>query len=366
MMPTKEDILERLIELNMQIEAQRGSILSLASSVLGRYVSLPSLHGIIGGKNRDFADVEKKQFLSPAEFQAAWAEQMIAYYEPSKKYWKTADDLPPIIKLYKNPTIRQYILLFQERNYYRWYEQRIRQKPLEPLWVIWFGSNIVFGLYVTLSFLPDGAFKFKPSEVRKVPYNYWTIGNVLGVKGFVNAQTGHLYPIKSIDDLFVFYENIIFCLSKSGYEKAIYTRYIEYLKASPNVLDEPFLIPELHYEGKDKGCLYRLDFAICNPYTFECVGFEISPASSHMHISKTKDKLQQQINAEVAANWERECDKRNSYFSKYGITTITFTDSHLKDIDACFEQIKIYLLKRRQVPQPLEDSLNMLNEIANY
>ncbi len=357
MLLTKNEIKKRLTDLDTQLADQRESVLFLASSVLGRDVSLPSLHGIIGSKNRDFADIERRQFTSVDEFQSIWAENMISFYEPYKKYWKSEKDLPSILKLYKDDIIRQYILLFQERNYYRWYEQRIREKPSEPLWELWFGSKIIFGLYVALSFCDDGTFKFKPSEVRKVPYHYWTIGNILGVKGFVNGETGNLYPIRNIDDLLMFYEHIIYCSSSSVYEKVIYTKYIEYLKSSPNVLEEPFLIPELHYEGKEQKCTYRLDFAICNPYTFETIGFELSPASTHMAIQRACGKTQQQINAELSKKWENECAKRNSYFGKYGITIITFTDSDLKDIDSCFDKIKFYLQKRRHMPQPIDETV---------
>ena len=363
MLEKKKEIRKRIAELDSQLSAQRDGVLSLASSVLDRDVSLSSLHGIIGSKNRDFGDIEKRQFTSVNEFQSVWAENMLAHYEPYKKYWKSEKDLPSILKLYKNDTIRQYILLFQERNYYRWYEQRIREKPSKPLWELWFGSEIVFGLYVALTFYEDGSFKFKSNEVRKVPYHYWTIGNILGVKGFVNGETGKLYAINTIDDLLNFYEHIIYCSSSSIYEKAIYTKYIEYLRSSPNASEEPFLIPELHYEGKGQKCTYRLDFTICNSYTFETVGFELSPASTHVTIKKAKEKTQQQLNEELSKDWEKECSKRNSYFSKYGITIITFTDTDLKDIDACFDKIKFYLQKRRHVPQSIDDTVHKIETL---
>ena len=40
-------------------------------------------------------------------------------------------------------------------------------------------------------------------------------------------------------------------------------------------------------------------------------------------------------------------EKRNAYFNTFGITTITFTDKLLKDIDDCFEQIQAYLILQR-------------------
>lgn len=362
-MRNQHEIEIRLAQLDAELAMLRDEALSIASSILSRDVSLSSFHGIIGSKNRDFGNIEQREFASVAEFQAEWAEKMAAFYEPYKDKWAKDSDLPSIIRLYKNEKIRQYILLFQERNYYRKYEQRVRKKPSEQLYELWFGDKIVFGLYVALSYSEDGTFKFKPSDVRKVSYNYWTIGNILGVGGFVNGETGMLYPITSIEDLLVFYEHIIYCSSSSIYEKAIYTRYIDYLKTSHNVLEEPFLIPELHYEGRGIRCKYRLDFAICNPYTFEFVGFELSPSSTHVAVSHTRDKTQQQINAEFAMNWEKECEKRNSYFRQFGITTITFTDTHLKDMDACFEQVRSYLQRRKQEPKPIEETIQKISSL---
>lgn len=127
-------------------------------------------------------------------------------------------------------------------------------------------------------------------------------------------------------------------------------------------MNEPFLIPELRYDGSTDVHRYRLDLTICNPYTSEFVGFELSPSSSHMAIAGT-GRANADINSELAQKWEKECDKRNEYFKKYGITIVTFTDADLQDIDACFERIKSYLQKRPYTPRPLQDSLDRLNDL---
>lgn len=360
---TEDEIAAKLADLNNQISAQLPSILELASSVLGRNLTVHQFHGIIGGKNDEFAKIASSQFASPEDFQTKWAEKMLEFYEPSRKYWHKEEDLPSVIRLYRNETIRQYILLFQERNFYRWYNERIRCKPGDSMWVLWFGDRPVFGLFVALVHESDGSIRFKEREIRKVSYEYWTIGNVLGVGGFVNAETKKLYPIRTVDDLLSFYENIIYSLSRSKYEKTIYLKYIEYLKSSPNVLDEPFLIPELRYEGTAEVHKYRLDLTICNPYTSEFIGFEISPSSTHMAVTGAKGKTQEDINKELADKWGKECDKRNEYFKKYGITIVTFTDADLQDIDACFERIKRFLQKRPYTPRPLQDSINRLDDL---
>ena len=360
---TDQEVAARLAELESQVLKQLPGVLALASYVLGRNLSVHQFHAIIGAKNNLFANIATGQYISPEAFQTEWAEKMIEYYEPSKKYWHSDEDIPNVIRLYRDKNIRQYILLFQERNFYRWYNERIRYKPGDSMWVLWFGDRPVFGLFVALVHESDGSIRFKEREIRKVSYEYWTIGNVLGVGGFVNAETKKLYPIRTVDDLLSFYENIIYSLSRSKYEKTIYLKYIEYLKSSPNVLDEPFLIPELRYEGTADVHKYRLDLTICNPYTSEFIGFELSPSSTNMAVTGAKGKTQEDINKELADKWEKECDKRNEYFKKYGITIVTFTDADSQDIDACFEKIKSYLQKRPYTPRPLQDSLDRLNDL---
>ena len=53
--------------------------------------------------------------------------------------------------------------------------------------------------------------------------------------------------------------------------------------------------------------------------------------------------------------WEKDTAKRNDYFTKFGITTLTLTDQNLANIGAAFEGIKRYLGpsidQRRSNPQ---------------
>ena len=227
---SKIEIEKKIAELDKLLKERRDSILAIASSVLRSDISIHVFHGIIGSKNNLFANVATHQYTSVEAFQAIWAEKMLQYYEPYRKYWHKEEELPRILRLYNNEIIRNYILLFQERNFYRWYNERIRRKPHEPLTALWFGDKLVFGLYVALVFESDGTYRFKVRQVRKVTYEYWTIGNVLGVGGFINAENDKLFVIKSVDDLLNFYEHIVYSSSSSPYEKAIYTRYVDYLK----------------------------------------------------------------------------------------------------------------------------------------
>lgn len=361
----EEEIREHIKELDQQLLAMRDKVLWRAASVLDRdEVTICSLHGIIGGKNNEYTNVADNQYADFRVFQAAWAAGLLAKYEALPDQYKTEDNgTTRGIKLFQDSVIREYILLFQERNFYKHYQSRIRQKPDSDVWILWFGAKLIFGLFIAMAQTSEGNYRVDHSEIRKVPYQYWTVGHILTVGGFVNGETGKLYRIHSVDDLLNFYENIVYSSSSSPYEKAIYTRYIDYLKNSADILGEPFLIPELRYGGLDTEHKYRLDFTIFNPYTFEFVGFELSPASTHMSISGMKDKTQTQVNNELSAKWNKECAKRNEYFSQFGITTITFSDEDLQDMDKCFGQMKIFLCKRTERFVSLQESIKEINNI---
>lgn len=359
----EEEIKEHIQELDQQLLSIRNEVLGRAAVVLDRdEVTVCSLHGIIGGKNNEYTNVADIQYADFRVFQAAWAAGLLAKYEALPDQYKKEDNgTTRGIRLFQDPLIREYILLFQERNFYKHYQARIRQKPDSEVWILWFGAKLYFGLFIAMAKTSEGKYRVDHSEIRKVPYQYWTIGHILMVGGFVNGETGGLYLINSVDDLLNFYENIIYSSSSSIYEKAIYTQYIDYLKNSSDILGEPFLIPELRYGGLETQHKYRLDFAIFNPYTFEFVGFELSPASTHMAIAGLKDKSQMQVNNELSEKWEKECVKRNEYFAQFGISTITFTDNALHDINSCFDVMKIYLKKRTEVVSPLRESIKVID-----
>ncbi|WP_422767523.1 hypothetical protein ACOX9X_07110 [Photobacterium leiognathi subsp. mandapamensis] len=181
--------------------------------------------------------------------------------------------------------------------------------------------------------------------------------------GLIDPESNEPVKFKKPDDFIQFYRSVLKRVSNSQYEKAIAERYIDYLKKSDTPYEEPFLIPELRYAGKEVKHKYRLDYTILNPYTMELVGFEISPASSHMAIPKLKDVKKVEMNRDLSQKWTKEMEKRNDYFSKFGITTITFTDEELKDIDACFDVISKYLSARGVAKNTLTGSLDKVSEL---
>lgn len=356
--PEEQEIFEYIKRLNVELGNMRDAVLARASQLLGEDVSVGSLHGKIGGKNNIYTNVADDYFPDVKTFQSRWAQGMLDEYRKSTYPCAVWD----IILLYQDDLVREYILLYQERNYYSHIEERQRQKPDRNLWEVWFGDQIVWGLFIAPALLPDGSWRVDHSEIRRAQYEFWTIGHIASVGGFINAQTNQLYRLNSPDDFLNFYQNIVFSLSRSQYEKAICERYISYLQHSANPLAEPFLIPELRYEGKDKQHRYRLDFTILNPYTFEYTGFELSPSSTHMHVEKVAGKTQTAMNKELSEQWQRECSKRREYYSRYGINTITFADKDLKDIDSCFAVIVEHLQKRR-VKRHLSNIIDEIKQI---
>jgi hypothetical protein len=95
----------------------------------------------------------------------------------------------------------------------------------------------------------------------------------------------------------------------------------------------------------------------------ELVGFELSPHSTHMSVSKIKDKKQVEVNAELSKKWNKEMTKRNEYFSQFGITTVTFTDDDLTDMKKCFETMKGVLAKRPIEKIDLEEEIAKIEKL---
>ncbi|MDL2212927.1 hypothetical protein LJC72_05770 [Bacteroides sp. OttesenSCG-928-D19] len=335
-----------------ELQAMQDNVLQKASNILERNVILSSLHGIIGGKNNNYVDCVRTQFWDFEDFFMQWIKGLSDTFEKEKELylkWHQTINIHDkssfrIVRLLKEEDIFQYTRKFLERNFYRNIKERTRTKPDESLWEIWFGYELVYGLMIAPEQTTNG-WRIDKSEIRRTDYNYWTIGHILHT-GFIDAKLNKPYQFTKIEDFYIFYESVLKGLSNSVYEKEIYSKYIEYLKTSDDVLNEPFLIPEFRYAGLKHHHEYRLDFTILNQHTLDFVGFEISPSSSHMSVDKMKDKKQYEVNEELKKKWEKEMSKRNQYFDTFGITVKTFTDTQLQSVDACFEQIKNVLMKR--------------------
>lgn len=347
--------LEELDEiLTEELKKMEKSVLTKYSKEKGWECTIHSLHGTIGGKNNTYVDSVRNQFSDPNDFKAKWINGFIKYIGDSK--------FSPLRNLMKDEEFRNYTLTFLERNFYRNILERTRAKPDENLWSIWFGSgNLIWGLMIS-PVLREEKWTNDVSEIRRKRFHYWTIGHVLET-GLIDPENNETVKFTSFENFCQFYKSILKRVSNSIYEKHFYDYYIQYLSNSDDYQSEPFLIPELRYLGLEKKHLYRLDFTILNPHSMEFIGIELSPTSTHMAVSKIKDRTQKAVNQDIAVKWSKEMDKRNKYFDDFGITIITFTDENLKNIDWCFDYIKNYLEARGEENLNLEEQIEKLNNI---
>lgn len=347
-----------IVELSNKMSSMQFAVLQEALKIDKKEVSIQSLHGLIGGKNNIYIDSVSDSFPTAKQYIAGWLNGLYNYVMNSKNPKENRT-----IKYLKNPLIKDYILLFLERTFYNHYNERVREKPDNSLWEVWFGNELSHGLIIALSLIDNNHYRIDHSEIRRAPYEYWTIGHILSVGGFWDGKTDSMYRLNTVEDILQYYEHIVKSLSKSKYEKQICDLYIEYIRESDNPKKEPFLIPEFRYGGNSINHEYRLDFTVLNPYTFNFVGFELSPASTHMSVSKKDEKTQKEINQEQRDKWEREMEKRNKYFKNFGISVITFTDKKLESINECFDTIKKYLSDRTLAYTSAEVTLQKIQNI---
>lgn len=341
-----------IIDLTESLKEIEDQVLIKVAEIWGEQQSLHQFHAQIGCRNNDFVDSIRQQFMRPCDYISAWLKGLRKHVQATeekqrKKYngkiYQTTSCHKILKCLQRNPT-KKYVLKFLERRFYRQLEPTIRAKPIDDLWEIWFGSNpLVWGIFIA-PVIRFSKWENDISQIRRVKYHYWTVGHVIQT-GFIVPESSKKQSINDLNDIVEFYENICERLSLSQYEKELMCRYITFLNESDDPLNEPFLIPEMRL-NKDKKHKYRLDLLVLNSYTMKFTGFEISPASTHIKVAKTKQKSQAEINSELATQWERESDKRNQYYSRYGISVITFTNQHLVDMDSCFDTIKKYLNER--------------------
>ncbi len=356
---------ELIAQLSEDLNERREHVLERASDLLGRNITVSSLHGKIGGKNNDFTNCVEDKFINFQEFYSAWLNEFNDRCERNEVKLYEGGSLSDLLTLFSDKDIREYTELFLERNFIKNYRARVRNKPEESLWKIWFGNELVHGLFIAPANTPDGGVRIDKSEIRRASYNYWTVGHVMST-GLYDPENEEFYNFSDINELLNYYVSIIKRLSKSPYEKEICIRYVKYLSQSADIMSEPFLIPEFRYEGLEKKCKYRVDFTVLNPYTFKFIGFELSPSSSHMSVSGIKGKKQTVVNEELKEKWEKEMHKRNEYLQRYGVTLVTFTDSDLQDIDNCFSIMESVLGERAELTNDIKREESRLERlIAN-
>lgn len=365
-MPRKKDpIIARIEELDEQLKDLREAAMRRAGFTEFGHKQVASFHGTIGGKNNEYVDAIRQVFLSPEQFLAEWTQGAVdqaAEWDKRdvEKYGKRRQDhaVHDVVRLLQDPVISNYIQLFLERNFYRQHHARIRAKPEDLLWEIWFGSkNQEYGLFITPRY--DDGWENDVSHIRRANFEYWTIEHVLG-SGFVIPKTTRVHKVTDLDALFDMFHNVFVRSAGSVHGAAFAAAYEEFVRNYDHPEQIPFLIPEFRFEGATGEHKHRLDFTILSASRNLKIGIELSPWSTHGRVLAKKKLVQAggeaAVEKERIRQWEADTKKRNAYFEKFGITTLTFTDSDLKDIGTAFTRLGKFLLPPKNKRAALPDA----------
>ena len=292
-----------------------------------------ALNATLGSKNDEFFDLKNDVIHSQDQFVNQWMTglQKAALAEEGGAVvwlWKS---------LKKYPNFRRYTLLFLERSYLKHFEELSKNRPSLDESELWIGQkNAHYGLFVTPRFA-GGKWENDKSEIRALKVPYFTIGHVLQA-GLVIPGKNNRVTFKDVEQYLTFFQETLVRNSGSQYEYDLAGLYCDYVRNHANPLEVPLLIPEFRYDGLAVKHVYRLDFLVINPYTFDKTGFELSPWSTHGYLYKTKELTQAQINAMAADNFAKEMKKHRSFFKKHGVMCLIFTDDDLQDIQGIFDE----------------------------
>ncbi|SFW82752.1 topoisomerase [Chitinophaga sancti] len=301
-----------------------------------------SLHGKIGGKFADYIDIKNEVIYSSDHFISLWLQ---GYEEDlkargSNKENSSTYDTYLLLRKYK--VFKDYLFLFLERTYLRNFEALSKKRPKVEEAEIWIGqTNANYGLMVTPRFV-NGQWENDKSEIRHFKKPFWSIGHVLET-GLLIPNKDAKIPFRDIPEYLNFFQNVIVRASGSKYEMELAEHYSNYVINSERPENVPLLIPEFRYEGIEVVHKYRLDFTIIEPSELNKIGFELSPWSTHGHLTKTAGLTQKAINEMARNNFEKEMKKHKDFFKKHGIFALIYTDIDLTDTGKIFSDMKKYL-----------------------
>lgn len=295
------------------------------------------LNAKIGSKHDWFFDLKNQVVDSCEEFASLWLKKL----QEQAKTKKTCADL--LERFNRLPAFREYCILYIQRSLAIHFKELSRTRPTVDESTLWIGNNNAeYGILVTPRF-NKAQWENDKSHIRKVPFNYWTIGHIL--------KTGLLIPGKddrisfsNVSEYITFFKNVLVRSSGSIHENNIAECYSEFVLSQKKPKDVPLLIPQFRYNGLDKAHTHRLDFLVINPFNLKKTGFELSPWSSHGTLKNTKNRLVKDVNSEAEDNAEKQASRIRDFFKKYDITTLTYT-KNLSNYAEIFEcDIKPLLL----------------------
>ena len=336
--PEKTRRNKEISKLSATIKSMLPQILELTG-----YKNELSLNATYGGKYGEYIDLKNEVIDTPQQFRSLYFKGFLSTLESLGRLAKRGNVYFDAFYHYReHEEVREWLHLFLERTYLRNFEELSKVRPTVEESVMWIGQeNASYGILVTPRFR-NGQWENDKSEIRRFKKTYWTIGHILET-GLVVPEVNDVITFKDLDQYLTFFKNTLVRNSGSKHELAVAERYCAFVKANETPENIPLLIPEFRYGGLEKKHEYRLDFTIINPHNMSKVGFELSPWSTHGTLKGTKGKLQKDINKEALANFEKEMKKLKSYFRKFGISILVFTDTDLADPDGLFESITEYL-----------------------
>jgi hypothetical protein len=324
--------------LSEQIKRLQPNILEITG-----YSNKHSLNGTYGGKYAQYIDIRNEVIDTPEQFVSLYCQGFLRKLEELGESAKPGNAYFDAFLYFREYTeVREWLFWFLKRTFLRNYEALSKVRPSVEEAIMWIGQkNASYGLLVTPNFV-NGQWVNAKSEIRHFKPRYWTINHILKT-GLVIPFEEEKITFSDVDQYLSFFKNTLVRNSGSLHEKEIAQRYCNFVRNADNPMDVPLLIPELRYGGIIEKHEYRLDFAIVNPLNMSKIGFEMSPWSTHGALTGTTGKTQKVINEEAKANFEREMRKLKSYFQKFGITVLVYTDNDLENHDAIFEEIAKYL-----------------------
>ncbi|MGQ2991787.1 MAG: topoisomerase II [Brevundimonas sp.] len=301
-----------------------------------------SLNAMIGGKAAEFIDLKHDVIASPDQYINLYMKGFKARMSPPGSWANSHRKNYEIIKSSK--AAQRYFLQFLKRSYLNHAEELSRVRPHVDESEIWIGQNNAdYGLLITPRFNPlKNSWENDKSEIRHFPKRYWTIGHVLK-SGLVVPDDDDKIEFDSVEEYLLFFKNILVRASGSKHERAIAKLYCDFVRTSDDPESMPLLIPEFRFEGREKKHKFRLDFTIIDPFTMSKVGYELSPWSTHGYLSKIGGLTQAQINDMAKDNFEKEMVKHRSFFKKYGLYALIYTDGQLAKPELIFDDMRQYL-----------------------
>lgn len=301
-----------------------------------------SWHAKVGGKGKEYLNIQENVYLSPNEFITAWYKGLLKTVRekpfPSTSAFKNARALLASQKLEK------YTQLFLRRMWFRHFDKYLRKKPFPELRTIWFGEpETLHGLLITPVW-NDFRKKWSNdlSEIPKANFDYWTIGHVV-TTGLVTQVKDVIIPLKNENQVLDYLGGRVVQWSRSIYEKKLWDIYVKWIKKQTDAKSIPLLIPQMRFGGEQMKHRYRLDFAVLNIFKGELIGIELSPHSTHKKFEK----------------YEIDAQKTRDYLKKYGINIIHFTDKDFKNLEAIFKDELIPFLEVGKTYEKCSENLKI-------